>query len=131
MNSQPHSFEDLQDRVLKLEKQNRRLKQLGFAVLVLPALLLLMGQAPSKKTVEANEFILRDNTGNVRARLAMSVVRGDGPEFLLFDAGGKPKVMLKEGLLPGLSLFDTQGYTRGAFGESDRFGIGPVLSLKG
>jgi hypothetical protein len=69
MNFRPRSLEELQDRLLKLEKQNRRLKQLGVAALIGVAALVVMGQAPSKKTIEANEFILRDDGGNVRARL--------------------------------------------------------------
>ena len=32
MNSCPHNFDDLQDRLLKLEKQNRRFKQLAVVV---------------------------------------------------------------------------------------------------
>ncbi len=83
MNSQPQDFEDLQQEFLKLEKQNHRLKRLGVAALIIPAILLVMAQAPSRKTVEANEFILRDNSGIVRARLSVneySVAR-----FELFD----------------------------------------------
>ena len=76
MNSHPARFEELERRLLSVEKQNRRLKQLGAAALMAVALLVVMGQASSKKTVEANEFILRDANGNVRAKLSMSTVRG-------------------------------------------------------
>jgi hypothetical protein len=69
MNSQQNGFADLHVRLLKLEAQNRRLKRLGAAALIAVALLVTMGQAPAKKTVEANEFILRDDSGNIRARL--------------------------------------------------------------
>jgi hypothetical protein len=72
MKSQLHGLEDIQKRLLRLEKQNRRLKQLGAAVLILSASVIGMGQMPSKKTVEANEFILRDDGGNIRARLFMT-----------------------------------------------------------
>ncbi len=61
MNSH-HGFEYLQDRLLKLEKQNRRFKQLGAVVLAIAAVTVVMGQTPSKKTVEANEFILGDGS---------------------------------------------------------------------
>ena len=71
MTSNPPGIEDVQDRLLKLEKQNRRLKQVGILALIIPPLLLIMGQSPSKKTVEANEFILRDDGGNARGRLEM------------------------------------------------------------
>jgi hypothetical protein len=72
MNFRPLSLEEMQDRLLKLEKQNRRLKQLGAVALIGVTLLVAMGQAPAKKTVEANEFILRDDSGNIRARLFMT-----------------------------------------------------------
>jgi hypothetical protein len=93
MNPHVQSFADIQGRLLQLEKQNRRLKQLGIVVLIVPALLLVMGQAPSKKTVEANEFILRDSNANVRVKLAMSdtaagTAAGTVPEIVVFDAKG-------------------------------------------
>jgi hypothetical protein len=73
MKSSPGDFGDLHDRLVDrlviLEKQNRRFKQLGAALLVLLASLAVMGQAPSKKVVEANEFVLRDDAGKVRAKL--------------------------------------------------------------
>jgi hypothetical protein len=72
MNSHPASLGDLQERVVKLERQNRRFKQFGAVALIIPALLVVLGQAPSKKTVEANEFVLRDDAGNIRARLFMT-----------------------------------------------------------
>jgi hypothetical protein len=37
MNFRSHSLEELQNRLLKLEKQNRRLKQLGAAILIATA----------------------------------------------------------------------------------------------
>jgi hypothetical protein len=72
MDSDPHGYEDIQGRLAELEKQNRRFKQLGVAGLVGVTLLLVMAQAPAKKTVEANEFILRDDSGNIRAKLFMT-----------------------------------------------------------
>jgi hypothetical protein len=75
VNSNPARFEELERRLLSVEKQNRRLKQLGAALLVLVTSLIVMGEAPSKKTVEANEFILPDSNGNVRAKLAVNPTR--------------------------------------------------------
>jgi len=71
MNSHTPGLENLQNRLVKLERQNRRFKQLGAVVVAIAAVIVVMGQAPSKpskKTVEANEFILRDDSGNVRVR---------------------------------------------------------------
>jgi len=98
MNSEPNTLDEIRDRVLKLERQNRRLKQLGVAVLIIPAVLLLMGQAPSKKTVEANEFILRDDAGKIRAKLWMSTANENLPDS---NFRGKPS--------PTLALFNEQG----------------------
>jgi len=72
VNSTPSGFDELERRLLRVEKQNRRMKQLGAALLVLVTSLAVMGQVPSKKTVEANEFVLRDDSGNIRARLFMT-----------------------------------------------------------
>ena len=38
---------------------------------VIPAVPLVLAQAASKKTVQANEFILRDTSGRVRARASV------------------------------------------------------------
>ena len=106
MNSPSHGLEDLQGRLLKLEKQNRRFKQLGVAVLTVPAILLLMGQAASKKTIEANEFILRDDSGNVRARL--EVDKGVA-QLLLFDPDGSEKMGIDSGTVGGKDLITLSG----------------------
>jgi hypothetical protein len=89
MNPQPHSFDDLRDRVLKLEKQNRRFKQLGVMALIVVASFAVMGQAPSRKTVEANEFILRDDYGRVRAKLS---VDGSNTVLNLADNTGRDRM---------------------------------------
>ncbi len=70
MTPQLATWEALTDRVGKLERQNRRMNQMGAVVLILAAAVLLMGQASPQRTVEANEFILRDGNGKVRARLS-------------------------------------------------------------
>jgi len=128
----PHSLEDLHDRILKLEKQNRRFKRLGVAALIVPALLLFMGQAPSKKTIEANEFILRDDGGNIRARLfvteknttKMAIPGMAEPVPITFN----PKAML--------ALYDEKGKAIGmldddslSFSKSHVFLSGGVLSM--
>jgi hypothetical protein len=59
-------------RLEKLEKQNRRTKQVGIVILILIGSVLLMGQAATKTTLEANEFLLKDATGKVRGRLDIS-----------------------------------------------------------
>jgi hypothetical protein len=103
MRSHFDGLEDIQNRLLKLERQNRRLKQFGVAVLAASTSLILMAQAPSKKIIEANEFILRDDSGNVRAKLSMTVPAGAAPGFpavaqlILFDEKGKKRVAMNGG----------------------------------
>ena len=90
------------ERLEKLEKQNRGLKQIGALTLVLAAAVLLMGQllptqsveaqTPATRTVEANEFVLKDTDGNVRARL---VSTGDSAGLVFYDASRAPRVLLQ------------------------------------
>jgi hypothetical protein len=47
----------IEERLERLERQNQNLKRAGTAILVLAASILLMGQAATTKTVEANRFI--------------------------------------------------------------------------
>lgn len=122
MNPQRDSLENIQVRLLKLENQNLRLKQLGAAALIVAASLIAMGQASSRKTIEANEFILRDDSGNVRARLAVNPKRSHGaPEMFFFDEKGNSRLQLDGG--PGLvtdgggtvTVYDGKGQPRGLF----------------
>jgi hypothetical protein len=97
MKPKPHGYEDFQDRLRKLEKPNRRFKQIGVAAAIVPSLLFLMGQAASRKTVEANEFILRDSGGNIRGKL--SADESSAAQFLLFDPNGNEKVRVDSGAI--------------------------------
>jgi hypothetical protein len=134
MDSHVSDFKNIQDRLAKLEKQNRRFKQLGAAALVLVASLVAMGQAPSRKTVEANEFILRDSSGNIRARLSIDERTALAPaQFALFGTDGGQKVTLNSGLAKidggSLRLTDDQGKDRVWLSSSDS--LGGRLSLLG
>lgn len=100
MNPQTTDLEAIRERVAKLERENRRTKQAGTVVLILAASLLLMGQAPATRTVEANEFVLKDSSGTVRGRF---VVDEFGPRLHLLDANGAQRVELEAG---GLTLLE-------------------------
>lgn len=142
------NWQALAVRLEKLEKQNRRIRGIGIALLVLAAALVLMGQTPGHRTVEANEFVLKDASGTVRGR--WSVVEAFGPKFVLLDATGKERVLLnvldtgaglilrdasgrdRAGLVatvngPGLNLTDANGKSRVfvfADDTEDSFGVG-------
>src|SRR4051812_25231611 len=56
----------LEQRIVKLERQNQNLKKGGGIVALIVIAIVGMGQAsPQKipKTIEANQFIIRDNSG--------------------------------------------------------------------
>jgi len=114
MISHEAALEEIRGRLISLERQNRRLRQIGVAALVLAASLVLMGQASPKKTIEANEFILRDNSGKVRANLSLKEKESIA-QLVLFDNEGTRRATLDSGVagLGGnLSLADEHGKVR-------------------
>ncbi len=68
MTSQETTLEEIRERLIKLEGQNRRLKQMGAAVLIIAAPIFASRQAAPKMTVEASEFLLKDGDGKVWGR---------------------------------------------------------------
>ncbi len=114
MDLTPCDLKELPDRIAKLENQNRRLRQLGVMALIVALLLLTTGQVPSRKSVEANEFILKDVNGNVRARL--SVDMPGSSKLVLYDEEGKQRIKLDGGIgMPGLTVYDFAGRARAEF----------------
>jgi hypothetical protein len=104
MESGTSEFAAVMTRLERLEKQNRRIRQMGALTLLLIGSVFLMGQATGKRSLEANEFILRDASGKVRAKL---FIDQDGPQFALFGTDGKQNVELSgsDGV-PKLSFLD-------------------------
>jgi len=127
VNSHPTRFEELELRLLNLEKQNRRLKQLGATLLILVTSLIVMGQAPSKKTVEANEFILRDDSGNIRARLFVSPKQTN--KMTIPGLAEPVPVTLKP--RPTLALYDEKGETSGFLDDDEVNFLKSHISLGG
>jgi hypothetical protein len=112
MQSHFDGLEDIQCRVLQLERQNRRLKQCAAVALVVVASAFSMGQVASKKTVEANEFVLKNADGNVRAKLSI-VPPNVGPQLSLLGENGKELVTLTViGNAPFISLRDPNDQER-------------------
>lgn len=89
-------------RLERLEKQNRRLKAIGAALLILISTILFMGQTGPNRTVEAERFVLKDAQGIARGELGMDSV--DRPTLTLRDATGWPMVTLAGGTQPFLGL---------------------------
>jgi hypothetical protein len=81
--------EELIQRVERLERRNRRWKLAALALLLGCLVLLLAGfdyaQPFLARSVEAQNFVLRDADGRIRARMAISE---DGPRLSFFDEQG-------------------------------------------
>jgi hypothetical protein len=108
MQAPESNLEALANRVARLEAQNRRLKKAGIAVALLASTVVVMGQAPTSKVIEANEFHVKDANGRVRAKLLMS--EGSGPRLDLFDEDEKPMASLSAiARIGALSLGSTLG----------------------
>ncbi len=83
------------NRLERLEKKNRKMKQIGALALILIGAVLLVGQVSSKRRVEANEFIVKDDSGRVRGELSASLgPKLDSPYLALMDASGRTRLML-------------------------------------
>ena len=125
MNYDAQGLEQLNERLLKLERQNRKSKQAGAAALIAAASFLLMGQtsrtkpvqASQSNTVEASQFILKDKSGKVRANLSIDESPGNSGavQLVFYDVEGKQRVKLGSGnpYLGGtLQLADEKGKNR-------------------
>ena len=136
MNSQETALEEVRERLIKLETQNRRMKQVAAVALIAGASVLVMGQASHNTTVEANEFVVRDDSGTVRARLCMmpggklSEIPGltlrPSPMLDLYDEQGHTSVLLSGavgGAIAAESLFvRDSGHTLGSFSALRGYG---------
>jgi hypothetical protein len=104
----------LSGRLARLERENRRLKGAGLAVLLGLAAFLAMGHGePAVKALEGDQIALRTAAGTIRGELS---VRGDGGVALvLYDANRTPRVQLLSGPpdgAPALTLFDRRWAAR-------------------
>lgn len=105
----------LMQRLERLERSNRRLKALAACVLVGLAAVLLMGQArPALQTIEAQEFIVKDANGNIRARLGNYAA---GASLNLYQESGRASLVASgtRGQGAHLSLADATGKIKGLF----------------
>jgi len=82
---------DVNARLERLEKENRRMKKIGIVAIVFASVLFISGQAKTNKVVEANEFRLLDASGKERATL--DVFRGQ-PELFIRSLNGESDVLL-------------------------------------
>lgn len=99
-------LEILEKRLLRLERSNQKLK-LGFilAFVLSTAIVSIGAQQSSKRTFEANEFLVRDANGNLRARLSADSL-GDA-SLVFYNASTKTKGIFGADRLVFSDLADT------------------------
>jgi hypothetical protein len=106
MNSHTPSLADLETRLGKLERQNRRLRHLGLLFLLIAGAGFLLAQAPRKSptaaappgtpagsydTLAVHRLELRDEAGKLRG---LWETTDEGSSLGLCDAAGKPRAAL-------------------------------------
>jgi hypothetical protein len=119
MNDSPVEFQTLIARVEKLESQSRRWKLASAVLSLFGAGFLLMGAKPADRfdkqvirasTVEAQEFLLKDEDGHVYARFSLTPGL---PIRFLAPGAGSPRFYTAPGqAVPGqasLQFFDDKG----------------------
>ncbi len=106
----------LDERLNRLERENRRLRASGIVFLIALASLFLIGQAsPQRRVVAAESFVLIGLQGKPRAELALTSDGRPGLRFygadgrflsiLELDNAERPRLeFLDEGSRPGISL---------------------------
>lgn len=129
---------ELAKRIEKLERQNLRYRFVGAGAALLAFGAIVMGQSKPNvaSVIEAQSFVLRDKSGNLRGTLAVDSktdsstlvladgsgkiraevkVANDGNAGIAFgDADGKPRLImgLKDGASPDMGFADSQGNLR-------------------
>ena len=94
-------LEELTLRVETLERQNRRLRLGAAGFILLAALGSLAAVSPKPRTIEAEQFIVRDSKGRARVTIATAPVSGaavslspDEPAVWFSDAKGRDRLIL-------------------------------------
>jgi hypothetical protein len=85
----PSNLDLLSDAVMRLERENLRLKKVGMGLLILIGAALVMGQSRSTKTVEADTFILKGPDGITRAKLD---TKDGSAELLFYNRAGYSRI---------------------------------------
>lgn len=82
---------EIMARLDRLERENRRLKRLGVAALVIAAALGLMAATrPVPDKITAHEFDVVDSAGKVRVAMSISPSKVGMPGLALYDRSGNP-----------------------------------------
>jgi hypothetical protein len=139
MNSYTPSLAELELRLAKLERQNRRLKHLGLLFLLIAGASFLLAQASCQRpgaapgaaapaatydTLVVHRLELRDKAGKLRGVWEATDERSS---LWLYDTAEEPRALLAVGADgPYLALYDAAGKLRAALAEPAE---GPGLAL--
>jgi hypothetical protein len=139
MNSDTPSLAELEARLEKLERQNRRLRHVGLLFLLIAGAGFLLAQASCKRpgaapgaampaasydTLVVHRLELRDNAGKLRGFWEAT---DEGADLVLCDAAEKPRAELGVAAdSPVLALFDAAGKLRAWLNVT---ALGPRLAL--
>jgi hypothetical protein len=101
------------DRLGRLERENRILKRVGIAAVLLAVSVAIMGQARPNRTIEADKVIVRDSRGHARITIGTASSSGyavdsraDDPLIWLSDGKGVDRAILG---MDGLRFADEYG----------------------
>jgi hypothetical protein len=119
----------LEERMQRLEQENRRLKLMGGAVMLLLGVGVVLGfaPAPNPQEIKAEKFVMVDQDGNSRAVLGME---GKNAALVMSDPTGKRLLFLvsKPDGRSSLDFFDVNGTPRLELALAR---TGPVLNCIG
>jgi len=113
-------------RLERLEAENRRLKVCGTVLAVAIAAFVLMGQAVARpKVVEAERFVLKDSSGNIRGWMGLLK---EGSELTLGNIDRQPMMTLQ--VSEKASDLHFQGQENSGMNLGVDFGV-PAIAMAG
>jgi hypothetical protein len=137
MSDQTPELRGIVSRLERLERQNRRMKQAGLAVLVVASAIVLTGQTRTNRTIQAEKFELIDSNGKTRAEL--TTLLGGAYLMLYGPQGTKQREEAQIGISPTgpyVALTDSHAKVRTSLGAGDLSLVGgdsadsgPYISL--
>ncbi len=95
---------DVESRLARLERDNRRLRRVVYAGAIAVTGAVVMAQSRPAQTLEAERFVVRDAAGNVRAVFGMDE---DAPRLALYAPGDEIESVWL-GLMDDVPLFTLQ-----------------------
>jgi hypothetical protein len=112
MQSTPNDWQALSARLDKLESQNRRWKLAAIVLALSSSSLVLIAAKPADhadsavihaRTVEAQDFVVKDEDGQIRARLTLN------PQVKMRKEMSGPPINMNAPLGPALQFYDGKG----------------------